>query len=159
MTRWMFPGSFDPPTLGHLDVLRRAARLCDELVVAVLHNPAKRGLFTPEQRMEMIRRVAADLPNVRVVSSDALLVQAAAAFEITCVVRGLRTSHDSAGEIQMAQLNRAMLPGLEVLMIPTAPSFAFISSSYVREIAAKHGDISTFVPAEILPDVLAAYEV
>lgn len=149
MRRWIFPGSFDPLTLGHVDLLSRAHRLCDELIVAVLHNPRKQGLLLPAQRIALIEEVCGDLPGLRVIGSDRLLVQVAQDVEAQCVVRGLRTSGDSALEIQMAQLNRTLSPGLEVLLMTTAPQYAFISSSFVREIAEKGGDISAFVPPRI----------
>lgn len=153
LRRILFPGSFDPMTLGHLDLLQRALPLCDELVVAVLHNPAKQGLFSPPERAAQIERITAPWARVRVVVSDRLLVDVARQEGARVILRGLRTSAESAVEIQMAQLNRALDPNLEVLMMVTAPQYAFVSSSFVREIASKEGDISAFVPGEIIPEI------
>lgn len=158
LRRMIFPGSFDPLTLGHFDVLRRARALCDELVVAVLQNPVKAGVLTPQRRMRLIEQATEGLPGVRVVTSSDLLVEVARQQQVGCIVRGLRTAADSAGEIQMAQLNRILAPELEVLMMPTAPEYAFISSSFVRDIAARGGDIRPFVPPSIAQDVQRLYQ-
>lgn len=156
MRKWVFPGSFDPITLGHQDIIRRAAGLCDELIVAVLHNPVKQGLFTFEQRMDMIRRVTEGVSNLKVYQFEGLLADYALMVGAQAIVRGLRTGEDSPGEIQMAQLNRMLAPGVETVLMLTAPQYAFISSSFVREIAAKGGHIQCLVPAAIVQDVYRA---
>lgn len=157
MHRILFPGSFDPLTVGHFDLLERASRLCDELIVAVLHNPKKQGALSPEGRAALVETAADSLPSVRVITSDALLVEVAKQQQVRVIVRGLRAAEDAAVEIQMAQLNRSLEPGLEILLLATAPQYAYISASFVREIASKGGDISAFVPASILAAVQSAY--
>ena len=157
MRRILFPGSFDPLTVGHYDLLQRAEKLCDELIVAVLHNPKKKLTLPPEARVALIQQAVADMPSVRVIASDALLVEVARQQNVQVIVRGLRAAEDAAVEIQMAQLNRSLAPNLETLLLTTAPQYAYISASFVREIAAKGGDISPFVPARIRETVQRAY--
>ena len=150
----LYPGSFDPITLGHVDIIRRAARLCDTLIVVVMKNIYKRGAFPVQQRMEMIQRVCANVPNVRVCTWEGLLVDCARAYGADAVVRGLRAANDFEYEFQMAQLNRRLYAQLETLFIMTAPEYAYISSSAVREIASFGGDVSALVPGEILEEVV-----
>ncbi len=152
----VFPGSFDPLTNGHLDIVHRASLLFDELVVAVLVNPNKRETFTPSARVEMIRRVTGDLPNVRVEQFSGLLVRYAVQVGAQVVVRGLRAANDFEYEFQMAQLNRGMDSTVETLFMMTSPQHAYISSSSVREIAALGGDITPLVPEALRSEIYAA---
>ena len=145
--RLLYAGSFDPVTLGHMDIIRRASRLCEELIVAVMHNPDKRGFLPVSQRVELIQAACAALDNVRVVAHSGLLIECAAQMQADAVVRGLRPVGDFDTEFQMAQINR-MLGGVETLMLPTSPEVESISSSIVRQIAGFGGDISAFVPPE-----------
>ena len=116
--RMLYAGSFDPVTCGHMDIIERTARLCDELVVAVMHNPDKRGAFAVEQRVSLIQKACAHIPNVRVIAHAGLLVDCAREMGVNCVVRGVRPLGDFESEYQMAQVNR-MLGGVETLMMPT----------------------------------------
>ncbi len=141
----MCPGSFDPVTNGHVDVINRAAALYDELVVAVLVNPGKAGFFPVEERMELLRESVADLPNVRVDSFQGLLVDYCAANDIPVIVKGLRAVSDFEYELQMAQMNRE-LAGIDTLFVPTAPQVGHIASSLVKQIATLGGDVSRLVP-------------
>ena len=141
----MCPGSYDPVTLGHADVIRRAAALYDEVVVAVLHNPAKRGTFGPEERRDLILDGCADLGNVRVeLFADRLLVDVCRELDATAIVKGLRGGTDFAYELPMALMNRH-LTGIETVFLPGDPSLEHISSSLVKEVAAHGGDISGLV--------------
>ena len=153
MMRMLYPGSFDPVTKGHMDIIRRAARLCDELVVAVMHNPAKRGCFPVEERLALIRRAVAHLPNVTVDSWDGLTVAYARKIGADCLVRGLRGAGDFQSESLLAQVNGRLAPGLETVFLLSKPEHMCVSSSVVREAASFGADISTFVPAAILADV------
>ena len=148
MRRAVCPGSFDPVTNGHVDVINRAAALYDELVVAVLVNPGKAGFFTVEERMELLREAVADLPNVRVDSFQGLLVDYCGANDIPVIVKGLRAVSDFEYELQMAQMNRE-LASIETLFVPTAPQVDHLSSSLVKQIATFGGDVSRLVPKAV----------
>ena len=154
MRRAVCPGSFDPVTNGHVDVINRAAALYDELVVAVLVNPGKAGLFDVEERMAMIRDAVTGLPNVRVDSFQGLLVDYCRAHEIPVIVKGLRAVSDFEYELQMAQMNRE-LAGIETLFVPTAPQVGHLSSSLVKQIAMFGGDVSRLVPKAVHERLLA----
>jgi pantetheine-phosphate adenylyltransferase len=146
--RAVCPGSFDPVTNGHVDVIRRAAGLYDELVVAVLVNPGKAGLFPVEERMALLREAVADAPAVRVDSFEGLLVDYCRAHGIPVIVKGLRAVSDFEYELQMAQMNRE-LAGIETLFVPTAPQVGHLSSSLIKQIARFGGDVSALVPAAV----------
>jgi pantetheine-phosphate adenylyltransferase len=143
--RAVCPGSFDPVTNGHLDIIGRAARLYDELYVAVLVNRSKSGLFSIDERMEMLRDVTADLPNVHIDSFQGLLVDYCRTNQITVVVKGLRAVSDFDYELQMAQMNYG-LAGVETLFMTTNPLYSFLSSSLVKDVARWGGDVSGHVP-------------
>ena len=149
----VYPGSFDPVTLGHMDIIRRAAAIFDEVVVAVLHNPAKTGRFPVGKRLELLQKACEGIANVRLDSFDGLLVDYMRAQGASVVVRGLRTAQDFESEFQMAQLNRTMAPGVETLFLPASPQVGCFSSSAVREIGMFGGDLSPFVPACIVQEV------
>ena len=157
MRRAVCPGSFDPVTNGHVDVIRRAAALYDELVVAVLVNPGKAGLFSVEERMDLLRDALADLPNVTVDSFTGLLVDYCRAHGIPVIVKGLRAVGDFEYELQMAQMNRE-LAGVETLFVPTAPQVGHLSSSLVKQIATFGGDVSSLVPKAVLDRLVRARE-
>ena len=151
--RCVFPGSFDPITVGHLDLIERAAGLFDEVVVAVLHNPAKEGCFPIAKRMELLEKACSHVPNVRFDHFEGLLVDYMRANGAKIVLRGLRGARDLESECQMAQLNHQMAPEVETLFLTTAPAYTHISSSAVREIGMFGGDVSPYVPAPIAREV------
>ena len=146
MKRALTPGTFDPITRGHLDVLTRAAQLVDEVVVAVAASPKKRPLFTLEERTDLVRQATAHLPNVRVEPFDELLVTFAEKLGATVVVKGLRAITDFEYEFQMTAINYQLNSALETLFIMSPPQYMYLSSSVVREIASLHGDVEQFVP-------------
>lgn len=149
MRRVIAPGSFDPVTLGHLDVIGRASALYDEVIVAVLVNQTKSSLFTVEERIEMLREVTSSMPNVKVDSWSGLLVDYCKEREIPAIIKGLRAVSDFDYELQMAQMNH-QISGVETLFISTAPQYSFLSSSLVKEISKYGGDVSAYVPKPVL---------
>ncbi|HEU4911051.1 MAG TPA: pantetheine-phosphate adenylyltransferase [Actinomycetes bacterium] len=149
MRRCVCPGSFDPVTNGHLDVVERASRLYDEVTVGVLVNTAKSGLFPVEERIEMLREVTAGLGNVVVDSFQGLLVDYCRERDIPVVVKGLRAVSDFDYELQMSQMNNR-LSGVETLFVATNPEYSFLSSSLVKEVATWGGDVSGLVPDAVL---------
>ena len=152
--RVVCPGSFDPVTNGHLDVIERTARVCDEVIVAVLINKNKQGMFTTEERMELLRESTSALPNVRVDSFYGLLVDFCKANGISVMVKGLRAVSDFDYELQMGQMNHS-LAQVETLFMPTNPLYSFLSSSLVKEVATYGGDISGLVPPPVLRELAA----
>ena len=146
MKRALTPGTFDPITSGHLDVITRAAQLVDEVVVAVAASPKKRPLFTLEERTDLVRQATAHLPNVRVEPFDELLVTFAEKLGATVVVKGLRAITDFEYEFKMTAINYQLNSALETLFIMSPPQYMYLSSSVVREIASLHGDVEQFVP-------------
>ena len=141
----VYPGSFDPVTYGHIDIMKRAAKMTDLLIVGVLKNSAKKGLFTIEERVDMLREVTNDIPNIEIKAFDGLLVDFAKEHNANTIVRGLRAITDFDYELQMAQTNRALYDGADTIFIPTSIEYSFLSSTTVREIASLKGDISKFV--------------
>lgn len=152
MRRAVCPGSFDPVTNGHVDIIGRASRLFDEVVVATGTNPSKSRMFSPEERLEMLREACADFPNVRVQGFQGLLTTFCQENDIHAVVKGLRAVSDFDYELQMAQMNASLAPEVETVFVPTSPEFSFLASSLVKEVARFGGDVSGLVP----PHVLAA---
>jgi pantetheine-phosphate adenylyltransferase len=148
MRRAVCPGSFDPVTNGHLDIIRRAARLFDEVTVGVLVNPAKQGLFSVDERLTMLNGVVGDLDNVKVESFEGLLVDFCRDHGIDAIVKGLRAVSDFDTELQMAQMN-ASLSGVDTVFVPTSPEWSFLASSLVKEVARFGGDVSGLVPSEV----------
>ena len=144
MRRAACPGSFDPVTLGHLDVIARAATLFDEVVVAVGDNSAKNRLFTPQERVDMLTEACAAHDNVRIDVFDGLLTDFCRANDVHAIVKGLRAGGDFDYELQMAQMNSG-LSGIETVFLPTRPQFSFLASSLVKEVAAYGGDVSDLV--------------
>ena len=149
MKRVVCPGSFDPITFGHLDIIKRASSIFDELVIAVLVNQTKQTLFTVDERIEMIGEVTAQYKNVKVASWSGLLVDYCKANDISMIVKGLRAVTDFDYELQMSQIN-LQLQGVETLFMSTAPAHSFLSSSLVKEIASYGGDVSSYIPEPIL---------
>ncbi len=141
----VYPGTFDPVTHGHSDLIQRAARLFDEVIVAVAASPGKAPAFSLEERVEMVEIVVADLPNVTVASFDTLLVDFVASRGGTVILRGLRAVSDFEYEFQLASMNRHLAAQIETLFLTPAEQYAYVSSSLVREISALGGDVSPFV--------------
>lgn len=152
----VYPGSFDPVTNGHLDLIERGAKLFPEMIVAVLNNPGKQGFFPVEQRIKMLKKACAHLDNVRFDSFGGLLVDYVRRVDAGIVLRGLRAVTDFENEFQMAQVNHQIYNGVETLFLMTSPDHAYLSSSVVREIGRFGGDIASFVPAPILDEVRSA---
>jgi pantetheine-phosphate adenylyltransferase len=148
MKRAVCPGSFDPVTNGHLDIIERASGLFDEVVVAVLINKSKRNLFSVEERMQMLSDASAPWPNVRVDSFYGLLVDYCLANDIRAIVKGLRAVSDFDYELQMAQMNQR-LSGVNTVFIATNPLYSFLSSSLIKEVATFGGDVAHLMPAEV----------
>lgn len=152
------PGSFDPVTNGHLDVIQRAAGLFDRVVVLVAVNSEKKPLFTAEERCDLLRRVTADIPNVEVATNDGLLADYARQKGAAAIVKGLRAMSDFEYEFQMALTNRKLYGGVETVFLTTTAEHMYLSSSLVKEVARLGGDISEFVPPAILQDILEKTE-
>ncbi|MHA0286582.1 pantetheine-phosphate adenylyltransferase [Mycobacterium sp. C3-094] len=142
------PGSFDPVTLGHVDIFERAAAQFDEVVVAVLVNPAKKGMFAVEERIEMIAETTSHLPNLRVESGSGLVVDFVRERGLTAIVKGLRTGTDFEYELQMAQMNKHVA-GVDTFFVATTPRYSFVSSSLAKEVATLGGDVSDLLPAAV----------
>ena len=149
MRRVVYPGSFDPATNGHLDIIGRAAGLYDEVIVAVLLNLSKSALFTVDERAEMLREVTAEFSNVRVASFDGLIVDFCKSNDVTAIVKGLRAVSDFDYELQMAQMNYSQA-GVETMFMTTNPLYAFLSSSLVKEFAKFGGNVASLVPKPVL---------
>ncbi len=158
ITTCVYAGSFDPVTIGHEDIIRRAAKLCDRLLVTVMYNPAKSGSFSVDERMALLRKVTADIPNVEVDAWNGLMVDYVKKIKADFVVRGIRGTADLESETNLAELNRRLLPGIETVFLLTRPELACVSSSAVREAALFQADLSSFVPACILTDVKEHFE-
>ena len=150
MRRAIYPGSFDPITTGHLDVIHRAAKLFDELVVAVAFNDQKQSMFTAEERMALIRENTASVGNIRVASFDGLLVEFARRENAAAVVRGLRAVSDFEFEFQMALMNRKLDPVIETIFLTPREEYTYLSSRIVKEIARLGGNVEAFVPASVV---------
>jgi pantetheine-phosphate adenylyltransferase len=146
----IYPGTFDPMTMGHVDLVNRAAPLFDRLVVGIAHNPAKGPFFGLEERIEMAREALADLPNVEVLGFDTLLAHFVRRIGASVILRGLRAVSDFEYEFQLASMNRHLIPEAETMFLTPAEQFSFISSSLVREVARLGGDVSGFVPPPVL---------
>ncbi|MCQ2496063.1 MAG: pantetheine-phosphate adenylyltransferase [Lachnospiraceae bacterium] len=154
----LYPGTFDPVTLGHLDIIKRSARVVDKLVIGVLPNQAKRPWFTVEERMELIRKVTADIPNVVVDCFDGLTVDFGRQIGAATIVRGLRAITDFEYELQIAQINHKLNPDIDTIFFTTSVEYSYVSSSIVKEVTTYGGDISSFVPAEIIDDIFEKYK-
>ena len=149
----IYAGSFDPITLGHLDIIKRASRITTRLIIAVLNINAKKPAFSVEERLELIRKVTKDIPNVEIMSFSGLTVDFAREQNANVLVRGLRAVTDFEYELQIAQLNHKLNPDLDTIFLTTSVEYSYLSSSIVKEIASYGGDISQFVPEEVVEDV------
>ncbi len=150
----VYPGSFDPVTLGHLNIIKRAAAIFDELIVCVCVNSGKSaGLFTPEERVELIRKCTAELPNVRVDRTGDLVADYARRHGARVLVKGLRAVSDYESEVQMAVLNAKLYPQLDTVFLYSRPKYTYLSSTVVKEMARYGADLSDFVPRQIIGDV------
>ena len=150
----IYPGSFDPITLGHLDIIRRASGLFDRLIVAVMHNQNKKPMFSVEERKEMLRRTTADLPNVEIESFGGLLADYAHSKNACVLVKGLRAVSDFEYEFQMALANRKLNAELDTVFLMTSSEYMYLSSSVVKDIAVHGGSVAGFVPDEIVQDIV-----
>ena len=157
MKRAIYAGSFDPVTNGHLDVLSRAAQVFDEIIVAVAHNPDKRGLFTPAERVEMLKLATAGMKNTRVTHFHGLLVEFAKQQGACAIIRGLRAVSDFEFEFQMALMNRRLEPALETLFLMPREEYSYVSSRLVKEVASLGGNVSVFVPPEVAEALRARF--
>ena len=153
MRRAVYPGSFDPVTLGHLDIMERASRLVDELIVGVLINDAKSPLFTVEERVRMLQDATKDIKNIRVEAFSGLSVDFVRKCDAKIIVRGLRAITDFEYELQMAQTNRILASDVDTMFLTTNLEYAYLSSTMVKEVAVYGGDISRFVPASAIEPV------
>ena len=157
MKRAIYPGSFDPVTFGHLDMIERSAKIVDELVVGVLNNSAKNSLFSVEERVSMIEEMVADFPNVKVASFDGLLVDFMKEIDATIIIRGLRAVTDFEYEIQIAQSNHVQNPDVETIFLTTNLQYSYLSSTIVKEFASYGGDISKFVPEQFIQRIYSKH--
>lgn len=153
MRKGLYPGSFDPVTYGHIDIIKRAAELVDELTVGVLCNKAKTPLFSLEERVRMLKEVSKDTPNVKIVPFEGLTVDFAKAIGANMIVRGLRAVTDFEYELMMAQTNHKLESGVETIFLTTNLAYSYLSSSIVKEVASFGGDISQFVPDSVMEQV------
>ena len=158
MKHCIYPGTFDPVTYGHLDVLARAARIFDRVTMAVALNPGKGPLFTPEKRVEMIRPNIANLANVEVMTFDGLLVDFALSQKATAIIRGLRALSDFEFEFNMALMNRHLQPAIETLFVMPRGAYSFTSSHLIKQVARYDGDVSHFVPDNVATALKTAYK-
>jgi len=156
MTRVIYAGSFQPPTMGHLDIIHRAAETFDEVIVAVLSQSEKTYAISPEERADMIRRITKDLPNVRCVCDTGLLVDVARREGATVILRGIRGEADVSFELELAQANR-LIGGYETVFFPASPEYSRLSSTIVRDCARHGAPLSGMVPPEIIADVYKAF--
>ena len=157
MIRAIYPGSFDPVTLGHLDIIQRAARNCDELIVGVLNNKSKSPLFTVEERVAMLKDVVRNIPNVRIMAFSGLLVDFAREQGAHCIIRGLRAITDFEYELQMAQTNSILNKEIDTMFLTASNDYSYLSSTTVKEIASFGGDIKQFVPREVCDKIYEKY--
>ena len=153
----IYPGSFDPVTNGHMDIIRRSANIVDELYVGVLNNSAKNSLFSVEERVSMIEEMVADFPNVKVASFNGLLVDFMKKIDATIIIRGLRAVTDFEYEIQIAQSNHVQNPEVETIFLTTNLQYSYLSSTIVKEFASYGGDISKFVPEQFIQRIYSKY--
>ena len=155
----IYPGSFDPVTLGHLDIIRRSAGLTDHLIVGVLNNSSKTPLFSLDERVNMLKEATKDIPNVEIVSFSGLLVDFAKQKDCNVVIRGLRAVTDFEYELAMSQTNRVVNPDIDTIFLNTSLKYAYLSSCMVKEVAQYGGDGSKFVPANVIEPIYEKYNI
>jgi pantetheine-phosphate adenylyltransferase len=158
MKKAIYPGSFDPVTFGHIDIIERSSKIVDELVIGVLNNSAKNSLFSLDERVSMIKEMTKDLPNVTVGSFDGLLVDYMREIGATIIVRGLRAVTDFEYELQIAQTNHVQSPEVETIFLTTNLQYSYLSSTIVKEFASYGGDITKFVPAQFVDRIYKKYK-
>ena len=159
MKRAIYPGSFDPITFGHLDIIERSSKIVDELVVGVLHNSAKKSLFSLDERVSMIKETTKNLPNVKVESFDGLLVDYMNKIDASIIIRGLRAVTDFEYELQIAQSNHVQNEQIETIFLTTYLNYSYLSSTIVKEFASYCGDISKFVPEQFINKIYDKYNI
>lgn len=157
MRRAIYPGSFDPVTFGHIDMMERSAKIVDELVVAVLINSAKKPLFSVQERVSMLEEIAGHISNIRITSFHGLLIDYAREVDASIIIRGLRAVTDFEYELQIAQTNRIVNSKIDTLFLTTSLEYAYLSSTIVKEVASYGGDISHFVPEQLIDRIYAKY--
>ncbi len=153
----IYPGTFDPATLGHLDLISRAAKLFDEVIVGVAENRDKTPLFTLDERVEMLKQAADGLDNVRVIGFNNLLIDCAREYNADTILRGLRAVSDFEYEFQLAAMNRHLDPGIETTFLTPSENYAFLSSTLIKEVASLGGDVTEFVPPQVNKALKRAY--
>jgi pantetheine-phosphate adenylyltransferase len=153
----LYPGTFDPATLGHVDLIRRAAKLFDEVIVGVADNRDKSPLFTLEERVEMLEQVVNGFDNVRVIGFNNLLIDCVREQNADTILRGLRAVSDFEYEFQLASMNRHLDPGIETTFLTPSESYAFLSSTLIKEVASLGGDVSDFVPSQVMKALKRVY--
>ena len=159
MKKALYPGSFDPITNGHMDMIIRSSKIVDELVVGVLNNSTKNSLFCIDERVSMIKEMTSDIENVTVTSFEGLMVDYMDKIGATIVVRGLRAVTDFEYELQIAQTNHKVNPKIDTIFLTTSLEYAYLSSTIVKEFASYGGDISNFVPERFIKDIYAKYNI
>ncbi len=159
MKKAIYPGSFDPVTNGHVDMIERASKIVDELVVGVLNNSAKNSLFSLDERVSMLKEITKDMPNVTVASFDGLLVDFMEKIDATIIVRGLRAVTDFEYELQIAQSNHRVNPKIDTVFLTTNVKYSYLSSAIVKEYASYGGDISHFVPPQFIERIYDKYNI
>lgn len=159
MKRAIYPGSFDPVTNGHVDIILRSSKIVDKLIVGVLNNSAKKSLFSVEERVSMLKELTKDLPNVEVTSFDGLLVDYMREIDASIIVRGLRAVTDFEYELQIAQTNHIENTDIETIFLTTNLQYSYLSSTIVKEFASYGGDISKFVPEQFLDRIYEKYNI
>ena len=159
MKRAIYPGSFDPVTNGHVDIILRSSKIVDRLIVGVLNNSAKKSLFSVEERVSMLKELTKDLPNVEVTSFDGLLVDYMREIDASIIVRGLRAVTDFEYELQIAQINHIENTDIETIFLTTNLQYSYLSSTIVKEFASYGGDISKFVPEQFVDRIYEKYNI
>ena len=159
MKKAIYPGSFDPVTFGHLDIIERSSKIVDELLVGVLNNSAKNSLFALDERVSMITEMTSHLPNVKVESFSGLLIDYVKQIDASIIIRGLRAVTDFEYELQIAQSNHVENPEVETIFLTTSLQYSYLSSTVVKEFASYGGDISKFVPPEFIDRIYAKYNI
>ena len=159
MKRAIYPGSFDPVTNGHVDIILRSSKIVDKLIVGVLNNSAKKSLFSVEERVSMLKELTKDLPNVEVTSCDGLLVDYMREIDASIIVRGLRAVTDFEYELQIAQTNHIENTDIETIFLTTNLQYSYLSSTIVKEFASYGGDISKFVPEQFVDRIYEKYNI
>ena len=159
MKRAIYPGSFDPVTNGHVDIILRSSKIVDKLIVGVLNNSAKKSLFSVEERVSMLKELTKDLPNVEVTSFDGLLVDYMREIDASIIVRGLRAVTDFEYELQIAQTNHIENTDIETILLTTNLQYSYLSSTIVKEFASYGGDISKFVPEQFVDRIYEKYNI